>query len=132
MALLNPMRSLLALLEFYAVFNCQRLLLVVVIPMVEEVVLNAVQVVVVVLANAAVNTVIAVLPLTIADLDVKVVPVVPPVLLLRILSLLLRILSLLLRILNLLLLLLVSLLPLRRITSLLLQNRTLWPTILLP
>jgi len=39
-------------------------------------------VVVVVLANAAVNTVIAVPPLTIVELDVKVVPAVPPILLL--------------------------------------------------
>jgi len=42
-------------------------------------------VVVVVLANAAVNTVIAVPPLTIVELDVKVAPAVPPILLLLLL-----------------------------------------------
>jgi len=39
----------------------------------------------VVLANAAVNTVIAVPPLTIVELDVKVAPAVPPILLLLLL-----------------------------------------------
>jgi len=53
-----------------------------VVPTVEvEVVLNAVLVVDVVLANAAVNTVIAVPPLTIVELVVKVVPVAPQILL---------------------------------------------------
>jgi len=46
--------------------------------------LNAVQAVVVVLANVAVNTVFAVPPQTIVELDVKAVPVVPPILLLQI------------------------------------------------
>jgi len=58
-----------------------------VVPMVEVVLLNAVPVVVVVLANAAVNTVIAVPPLTIVELDVKVAPAVPPILLLLLLLL---------------------------------------------
>jgi len=53
-----------------------------VVPMVEVVLLNAVPVVAVVLTNAAVNTVIAVPPLTIVELDVKVAPAVPPILLL--------------------------------------------------
>jgi len=145
------MRSVLALLEFFAVFNCQRLRLLLNMALMAEILLllevasnlNAVQAVVVEQANAAVNTAIAVPPQTIVELDVKAVPVVPRILLHRILHLLLknlqrilhllqslqRILHLLLkslqRILHLLLKSLQRILHLLLKSLLLLQNRTL-------